>query len=300
MRCSRLLFCCGFLLALARPVSGAESPPPLRVVTFNMLHGGFGFRGDGQHLEERLAMAVEVLRGLDVDLIGLQEASSGRRRGDVAARLAAALGLHHVRAAAGYRWVGRLASWAMGFEEGPAVLSRFPIVAWDVVPVNSCDHWYGRVLLCATLDTPWGPLDACSTHTASSTCQLRSLTKLLHERRGRAPRILMADLNSTPDTSGVRRLLADDGLVDTFRAANPDAPGSTVGQPVRGEAQAARRRADYVLVAPGPDAPVRVRASRVILDRPGRAADGKALWPSDHYGVLSEVEVFRAVEPQPH
>ena len=237
-------------------------------------------------------MAIEVLRGLDVDLIGLQEASSGRRRGDVAARLAAGLGLHHVRAPAGYRWVGRLASWVMGFDEGPAVLSRFPIVAWNVVRLGSCDHWYGRVLLCATLDTPWGSLDACSTHTGSSTCQLRSLTRLLQGRRGRAPLILMGDLNSTPDTSGVKHLLADDGLVDTFRTANPDVPGFTVWQPVRVEAPAARRRVDYVLVAPGADAPVRVRASRVILDQPGRGADGKALWPSDHYGVLSEVEVF--------
>ena len=291
MRCPRILLC-GLLLVPSWPVSGAESPRPLRVISFNMLHGGFRFRGDGQHLEERLAMAVEGLRSLDVDLIGLQEASSGRKRGDVAGRLAAALGLHYVRARAGYRWVGRLASWAIGFDEGPAVLSRFPIVAWDAVPVDSCDHWYGRVLLCATLDTPWGPLDACSTHTASSTCQLRSLTRLLQARRGRAPRILMADLNSTPETSGVKRLLADDGLVDTFRAANPDAPGFTVWQPVRTEAPAVRRRVDYVLVAPGADTPVRVDASRVILDRPGHGADGKPLWPADHYGVLSEVEVF--------
>jgi len=292
MRCARILVCCGLLLAPARPVPGADPPRPLRVVTYNVLHGGFGLRGDGQHLEERLAMAIEVLRGLDVDVVGLQEASSGRRRGDVAARLAAALGLHHVRAPAGYRWVGRLASWVMGFDEGPAVLSRFPIVAWNVVRLSSCDHWYGRVLLCATLDTPWGSLDACSTHTGSSTCQLRSLTRLLQGRRGRAPLILMADLNSTPDTSGVKHLVADDGLVDTFRTANPDAPGFTVWQPVRAAAPAARRRVDYVLVAPGPGAPVHVRASRVILDRPGRGADGKVLWPSDHYGVLSEVEVF--------
>src|SRR5207245_2140608 len=84
-------------------------------------------------------------------------------------------------------------------------------------------------------------------------------------------------LNGTPDTSGVKHLLADDALVDTFRMANPDAPGFTVWQPVRTEAPAARRRVDYVLVAPGADAPARVRASRVILDRPGRGADGKAL-----------------------
>ena len=292
MRCARILLCCGLLLALVCPVSGADLPRPLRVVTFNVLHGGFGFRSDGQHLDERLALAVEGLRGLDVDLIGLQEASSGRRRGDVAGRLAGALGLHYVRAPAGYRWVGRVASWVMGFDEGPAILSRFPIVSWEVVPVSSCDHWYGRVLLCAQLDTPWGPLEACSTHTGSSTCQLRSLTRVVEGRRGRPPLILTADLNGTPDTSGVKHLLADDGLVDTFRTANPDAPGFTVWQPVRTEAPAARRRVDYVLVAPGAEAPVRVNASRVILDRPGRARDGKPPWPSDHYGVLSEVEVF--------
>ena len=77
-----------------------------------------------------------------------------------------------------------------------------------------------------------------------------------------------------------------------IRVANPDVPGFTVWQPVRTEAPQANRRVDYVLVAPGGEAPVRVGASRVILDRPGRGADGKALWPSDHYGVLSEVEVF--------
>ena len=292
MQCARVLACCGLLLALARPVSAVDPPRPLRLVSLNVLHGGLGFRSDGQHLDERLAMVVEGLRGLDVDLIGLQEASSGRRRGDVAGRLAAALGLHYVRAPSGYRWVGRLASWVMGFDEGPAVLSRFPIVSWEVVPVNSCDHWYGRVLLCATLDTPWGPLDACSTHTGSSTCQLRSLTAVLQKRRGRVPLIVTADLNATPDTSGVRHLLVGDGLVDSFRVANPDVPGFTVWQPVRTEPPQASRRVDYVLVAPGGEAPVRVRASRVILDRPGRGADGKALWPSDHYGVLSEVEVF--------
>jgi len=295
MRCVRVLICCALSGLLARAVSSADAPRPLRVVTFNVLHGGFGFRGgDGQHLDERLAMAVEGLRGLDADVIGLQEASSGRRRGDVAARLAAALGLHHVRARAGYRWVGRLASWVMGFDEGPALLSRFPIVAWDVIPMASCDHWYGRVLVCATLNTPWGPLDACATHTGSSTCQLRSLAKLLQGRRGRTPLILMADLNAIPETSGVKHLLADDGLIDTFRTANPDAPGFTVWQSVRSEAPMARRRVDYVLVAPGAEAPVRVRASRIIFDRPGRGADGKPLWPSDHYAVLSDVEVFPA------
>lgn len=37
--------------------------------------------------------------------------------------------------------------------------------------------------------------------------------------------------------------------------------------------------------------PGRVPASRVVLDRPGRGPDGGPLWPSDHYGVLAEIEL---------
>jgi endonuclease/exonuclease/phosphatase family metal-dependent hydrolase len=48
----------------------------------------------------------------------------------------------------------------------------------------------------------------------------------------------------------------------------------------------ASRRVDYILVT---QASAHVLASRVVLDRPGHA-DG-VLWPSDHYGVLTEVEI---------
>jgi hypothetical protein len=61
---------------------------------------------------------------------------------------------------------------------------------------------------------------------------------------------------------------------------------------VRAEKPAVRRRVDFVLVAGVDGRRPRVDASRVILDTPGRAADGDPLWPSDHYGVLSEVELF--------
>lgn len=49
---------------------------------------------------------------------------------------------------------------------------------------------------------------------------------------------------------------------------------------------------DYVFLVPGTDFAGEVLASRVVLDRPGRAADGGPLWPSDHYGVFAEVTAF--------
>ena len=62
--------------------AGEEPASALRVVTFNLLHGGpsSGWRGDGEHLEERLAMVTRELGVLAPDVVGLQEASISRGR----------------------------------------------------------------------------------------------------------------------------------------------------------------------------------------------------------------------------
>src|SRR5206468_5707597 len=69
----------------------------LKCVTFNLLHGGVfsGLTGNAQDLDRRLAMVAEELRALGADVIGLQEASTGRERGNLAARLATQLGVHY-------------------------------------------------------------------------------------------------------------------------------------------------------------------------------------------------------------
>jgi endonuclease/exonuclease/phosphatase family metal-dependent hydrolase len=256
-----------------------------------MLHGGITLRRtDGERLEERLVMTTDALRALDADVIALQEASAGPARGDVATRVAAALGYDHVRAPAGYRWIGRMASWATGFDEGPALLTRLPILATETIDVAACGEWYGRTATCAMLQTPKGPIRVCSTHVSGNACQLADLGETLAARDER-PLVLMGDLNSTPDSPGLRSMIDRLGFVDAFGAANPDAPGFTVYQPVRDPRRMARRRVDYVLVAGGAPPP-RVRSSRIVLDAPGQGGDRRPLWPSDHYGVVAEVELF--------
>jgi endonuclease/exonuclease/phosphatase family metal-dependent hydrolase len=279
-------------LAVAATWPAPARADPLRIVSFNLLHGGMTLRrGDGMRLEERLAMTVDGLRRLDADVIGLQEASAGASRGDVAARVAAALGDDHVRAPAGYRWIGRLARWATGFDEGPAIVTRLPIRATETIDLAPCGEWYGRTAICAVLDAAGGSLEVCSTHASGSACQLEHLATALLARRRDHPLVLVGDLNTTPDSAGVRGLIGRLGFVDAFAAAHPDGPGFTVWQPVRSATRSARRRVDYVLVAAGPR-PVRVRESRLVLDAPGRGSDGEPLWPSDHYGVLAALDLF--------
>ncbi len=101
----------------------------------------------------------------------------------------------------------------------------------------------------------------------------------------------MGDFNATEDSPAITVLTQEAELTDAFRTANPTAPGPTVWQQVYASVPTVRRRVDYVFLAPGTAVPWRVLSSRVVLDAPGHLPDGRPLWPSDHYGVLAELEL---------
>ena len=290
--------------ALLTPVAGGEigvgTAPPLKFVTFNLFHGGplSGLSGNGRHLEQRLGMAAEGLRDLHADVIGLQEASWSRQRGDVAGRLAALLGYSHVYAPASSRFFGNRGidgaiAVLLNFTEGPAVISRFPILRWQVDDLPRCGKFFdSRVLLSAVLQTPWGPLQVFSAHTRGEACQARRVAELVRERRGPLPSVLMGDFNAVAESAAITALTEGAGFIDAFRQVNPTLPGLTVWQQVDAPASTVRRRSDYLFLIPGQDVPGRVLSSRVILDVPHRLPDGTVLWPSDHYGVLAELDLF--------
>ena len=284
--------------------AGTEGPPgsapPLTFVTFNLFHGGVhsGLGGDAKDLDGRLEMAGAELRRLGVDVVGLQEASTGRGRGNVAARLAAQLGFHHVYAPASSRFFGnngfdRVIAFLLNFTEGPAILSRFPITGWEIHDLPRCGRLMeSRVLLAATLQTPGGPLRVFSTHTRGDPCQTRRVAELVRNGRGPLPSVLLGDLNAAEGSAAIAALTEDAGFVDAYRTANPTLPGPTVWQRIEEPAPTVMRRVDYVFVVPGTEFAGKVLSSRVILDAPRQVGDGKVLWPSDHYGVQAEVEVF--------
>jgi endonuclease/exonuclease/phosphatase family metal-dependent hydrolase len=286
--------------------SGAPpSAPTLTVVSFNVLHGGAfsGRSGRDEHLEERFALTVPALRALSPDIVGLQEASTSRERGNVAARLADALGFDHIYGSALFlltpsAWLNHHIANFMNFTEGPAILSRFPIVEREVVKLPSCSGMFDpRILVHAQVATPWGRLPVFSTHISGLPCQSDAVARLIGERRGDLPGILMGDFNATEESPTIQRLTREAGFVDAFRLANPDAAGPTVWQPVTAPAPLARRRVDFVFLVPGRKHAGRVLESRVVLDQPGRRPDGTPLWPSDHYGVLARLALFPETAP---
>ncbi|MGH7278306.1 MAG: endonuclease/exonuclease/phosphatase family protein [Candidatus Rokuibacteriota bacterium] len=295
------------LLALWAGTAFAEPARPLRIVTYNILHGGpaSGFSDGGTHLPQRLAMAIRALTALDPDIVALQEASRSRRYGNVPEAVAEALGLHLVFAPAtdrvfGFRPLGRLLTALLGFTEGSAVLSRFPIVDSEVYDLPRCRRFLDpRILLRAEVATPWGPLQIYSTHTSrNADCQGRRVGEIVRERRDAGPSLLMGDFNMSESSAVLTALREEAAFVDVFRAANPDHAGHTVWQRLEAERSTVFRRVDYIFLLDGQRTAGAVRSSRVVLDRPGQAPDGGPLWPSDHYGVYAEVEIVPTDQPR--
>ena len=283
------------LLTITVSQSQAET---VRVATFNLLHGGpwSGLIGNGADLNERLELVVQQLAALRPDVVALQEASVGGQRGNVAERLGRALGFGWIHAPTtsqvfGIGWLDRTITSAIRFNEGPAVLSRFPIKSSEVVELPRCaNRLFPRVLLRVQVQTPRGPLDFYSTHTSRDDCQLRRVAELVGARRGPLPAIVGGDFNTQESADSYAELLAA-GFVDAFRAVNPGATGPTSRQHVHAAGSTVSRRIDFVFVVPGATGTPRVLESRVVLDIPRRRADGTTLWPSDHYGVLAVIEI---------
>ena len=285
----------GLLLAVTVSQSQAET---VRVVTFNLLHGGpwSGLLGNGADVDERLELVVEQLAALRPDVVALQEASVGGKRGNVAERLGRALGSEWVHAPTtsqvfGIGWLDRAITSAIRFNEGPAVLSRFPIAGSEIVALPRCaNRLFPRVLLRVEVRTPHGPLDFYSTHTSRDDCQLRRVAELVGARRGLLPAIVAGDFNTRESADAYAELLQA-GFVDAFRVVNPNATGLTSRQDVYAARPTAARRIDFVFVVAGSNGAPRVLESRVVLDVPRQRPDGTTLWPSDHYGVLAVIEI---------
>lgn len=165
---------------------------------------------------------------------------------------------------------------------------------WETHQLPRCGRPFDvRVVVFAELETPAGRLPVFSAHTSGDPCHARAVAALVREHAGPLPAVVMGDFNADPASQAVQVLTEEAGFVDAFERANPAAPGFTDGQDVEVAQATARRRLDYVFLAPGLRVPGRVIRSRVVLDEP-RAA-GRVLWPSDHYGVLAEI----ALEPEP-
>jgi endonuclease/exonuclease/phosphatase family metal-dependent hydrolase len=253
---------------------------------------------------ERDAAIRAVLQEVRPDVCGLQEVWA-REGENQTASLARELGMHWewLSSPEPARWRARLPGCSA--EVGNAILARWPISDVGEVPlpcVGSGDH--SRNALACVIDSPHGRLPVITTQLTAAPwdsearCQqVRALSQALTARaRADFPPVVLGDLNAEPDSDEVRLLCghktapAAPGLVlvDAWRYAPEDAVPWTWDRanPHVLATMEPSSRIDYVLVGlPDRSGRGHVRSARRIGAEP---VDG--VWPSDHAGVLAELE----------
>jgi endonuclease/exonuclease/phosphatase family metal-dependent hydrolase len=255
-------------------------------MSLNVLHDFPRF----EHLSERMDLIAKEIRRLDPDVVGLQEVPWTVGLGNAAEWLAVRTGMNHVYLRAnGNRW-------AILFEEGEAILSRYPLKDISYVELKpQAGPFEHRVALQATAATPWGDVRVVVTHLTDGEPQVnRAQAARLVAFVGaseEAPIVVAGDFNAPPESPQIQAMVGE--WIDTYRAARPEDEGYTccVGALTQGPSQVLEKRIDYIFLVPGAEG-ARVVSSQRVLSQPFRLGDGW-LWASDHVGVLSVIQVGR-------
>jgi endonuclease/exonuclease/phosphatase family metal-dependent hydrolase len=274
----------------------------LRVLTINMQND----EGDPR----RLALLNQGLRELAPDLVAFQEVIRTPQRDQLDALLEGTglTGTHQADV------MSHQPPWADRYG-GNALATRWPHDVLEVLDPRGSDAqdvpW---CTLAAAIELPqegellfivatgaWR-LDA----EAARERQAVAISDLDARHRRTLPTIIAGDLNASPDAASVRYLtglqsiggrsahfhdawaIAGEGPGHTWTAENPSARAE-IDQIVRQPDH--RRRIDYVLVGgwdAHPEAFAYVRSARLAFDQPS-----EGVWPSDHFGVVVDLEIGR-------
>lgn len=281
-----------------------ETTIRLKAVTFNAYHG----YPLCPHIEKRLALLERGIAAETPDVILLQEMSASPLYGNLAERLQVdlcAMGL-------AYSMVYEAANGSVrnggAFEEGSAILSRWPIVAAEVRrlasehPVRREYHGYEyeefRIALRATLELgPAAQLDVFGAHVTDAPpiggisprkLQIEDLAAFVAERPSHpSPAIVGGDFNASLDAPEIGWLLAR-GFRDLCDGFDLGPTNDRDDRDLENPIDSANQRIDHLLVA-GNGA--RVIAARRFLDSAFEVEPGRFLWASDHSGVLVEMEI---------
>ena len=223
-------------------VTPGEECQTLTVISANLRHAFPHFSRQHERLEDFTCM----VKAEQADVLLLQEVTR-RPKLRVDEFLEKELGMAYVYSRANGH------ESAIGFEEGLAIFSRYPINALQIKQLGMKANTFARRLaLGATLDTPCGKLAVVSVHLALTRHQnARQLTQLytwIHASAGDLPVIIGGDFNAGESSAQIAHLQAR--WIDTYRQAQPSGKGVT--HSLRGPAGSIlhQKRLDYIFLHP--------------------------------------------------
>ena len=246
--------------------------------------------------QDRQDGVLETLRGVDADVVALQEVW-GTAETTQAHELAGQLGLHAGFAAPSYPPAPDAPEIPdhQGVALGLGLLSRWPITSLRPVELPARHRGHAPVTLVAALEHPAGRLHvvvACleyePAYNGDRIAQARALADLATDPAldGPLPVIVAGDLNAAPDSPVLRPL--HDALVDTWAAGRGDPtavtlPSTHPSAPLGAE-ELIDQRIDHIFLRPGQPRQRLVVESAVVAGAP---VHGR--YPSDHMAVVCDL-----------
>jgi endonuclease/exonuclease/phosphatase family metal-dependent hydrolase len=233
----------------------------IRILTLNVLHGFPDFERQGERFKEALA----ELKRLDADIVVLQEAWIVSGHGSMAERLGEGLGFNYAYARANGSYA------RIGFEEGSAILSRFPIVEAKRIVLQPRQPWWeNRIALIAKLQVPRiGNVHVVGVHLSTSAIADDQAAFLLETLKEDSRVVIAGDFNSLPDSRAIKTVV-NRGFVEAL-------PKNASTEPW----------IDHVFLAP-PWHLIVKDASWIITTRPVAGVRDAI---SDHDGILVELQL---------
>jgi endonuclease/exonuclease/phosphatase family metal-dependent hydrolase len=249
----------------------------LHVISFNMLHGYPKF----DLLAERVEIIIDELEKFDPDIILLQEVPWTIKTGNVAEYIATRIAMNHVYIRAnGNRWT-------IGFEEGEAILSRFPLKNPRFSELNpKAGLFEHRVVLHVISTTSIGEIGIYVTHLTNgdeivNLKQSESLAKFV-SLDNTAFTIVAGDFNAKPSSTQIRAMSSL--WVDTFLKVEPENDGFTCcNDDLYQRHSNPDKRIDYLFYSSNEIEPY-IESSKQVFSRSYPVDDGW-LWASDHLGL---------------
>ncbi|MCL2723754.1 MAG: endonuclease/exonuclease/phosphatase family protein [Polyangiaceae bacterium] len=247
--------------------------------------------------EERVVAIRDGLRKLAPDVMGLQEVM---RFPDFDQAAVVSQGL-------GYEVAWGLASDHGGHSMGNAILSKWPILRTEIIPLPNGGSDERRSITFSELDSPYGKIPFFSTHLNWKLHhghirqeQVRALANAVLARAPITafPPVIVGDFNAEPDSDEIRFMRGLTGLggscvyfADAFGVAGESVSGATFSkrntfaEPLREP----ERRIDYIFVR-GPDEAQRGEPLSASVCFDTRHA---GVFPSDHFGVTATITAGR-------
>ncbi|DBA04315.1 TPA: hypothetical protein N0F65_002077 [Lagenidium giganteum] len=203
----------------ARPASPAKP----RILSFNVWSTNpsadvYGYERRWFQYEKRIDHLASFVREADAAIIGFQEVRYDGTFGGIGNH---AQIQHLVKRLPGYQYVYQPAMSYLNsndpyerIEEGPAILSKHPIVSTDYLLLsrspNDPNDAHQRLCLHAVVDAPqWGHIDVYVTHLSLSEHSreqtMIEIWKYMQKGKGKT-QVLLGDLNAEPQSRGIQFL----------------------------------------------------------------------------------------------